>query len=79
MGDAYHIAHAAIRQLQEKLERGELFTESDSKMFRALVGSLVDLSREERMQLATFNPEEYDSDTIFEVLELAKGHLPGKK
>lgn len=79
MGDAYHIAHAAIRQLQEKLERGELFTESDSKMFRALVGSLVDLSREERMQLETFRPEEYDTDTIIEVLAMAKDHLPGKK
>lgn len=79
MGDAYHIAHAAIRQLQEKLEQGEAFGEKEAKVFRALVASLVDLSREERMQLATFNPEDYDSDTIIEVLAMAQEHLPGKK
>lgn len=76
MGDAYHIAHAAIKQLMERIEQGEQFGEKEAKTFRALVASLVDLSREERMQLATFNPEEYDSDTIIEVLEMVKGRLP---
>ena len=76
MADAYHIAHAAIQHLMERMEQGEAFGEKEAKTFRALVGSLVDLSREERMQLATFNPEEYDSDTIIEVLSMVKGRLP---
>ena len=74
MGSAYNIANDALRILQAKVTSGE-FGPKEATMLKSLVTSIVDLSREERQQLAAFNPEEFDNNSILEILELAKEKL----
>ena len=74
MGSAYNIANDMLFKLQSKLDSGQ-FEPRDASILKAIVSSIVDLGREERAQLATFNPEEYDNDTLTEILRMARNKL----
>jgi len=74
MGSAYNIANDALAVLQKKVGAGD-FGPKEASMLKAIVSSIVDLSREERAQLSAFNPEEFDNDALVEILDMAKSKL----
>ena len=78
MSSAYSIGYAALEQLKTRLMSGEPFRKEEAGIYRALVASIVELSREERHQLSAFEAEQFSTEDIIEVLNLAKerGLLP---